>query len=1323
MRKYSVIIGLIIAIISPKALAITWGEPQVVDDSGWVGEFPSLAFDPITGKPCIAYYDYSNGALKYAWFDNEWNTTVVDSGNGADVGWDCALAFDPITGQPHISYYDYTNGDLKHAWYVEGEGWQSETIDGQEGEDVGEYTSIAVGPDHTVYIAYYDYTNGRLKLARSLTGGDWELDVIDEAEDVGWDTSIALGGDGQIYISYYDYRGGWLKIAHFDGQNWNVDVVDDGSPEGDNVGYYSSIALDPATGKPRISYYNVSAQTLRYAWQGEDNWYIEEIDSQGAGSFGTSLVIDPDSNQPMIAYCDGSAEKLKFAYYSEDVGNWVIQYVDETPGAGLYPSLKLTPQYNFPSIAYYDDTDKRLLYVEGSKEIPWLKVKPEAVSLELPWGEEQPAYQSLQSVTLGVASTAEGGTVDYTVKIGAAEFLPAEGNFAEAAGEQAHIILQTYGAVTEKEQAMLEKIGVKLEGYAQRGAFYATVPAAQLGELGKLGFVRALWNPSPEEKMTPGIAQGLVKPWARRTDGRVRVKVRFYGDVDFGRAREIVEDFGGEVISYKYEFGNVLEVAIYEEYLSSLAAADEVRFVWEVPAPFTSYNSNAAALSRVDIARSAMGVYGEGIALGIWDGGAVDATHEAFGGRVTVVDSVAVSAHATHVGGTMVASPPEPFTNARGMAPQAILYSYDWNNAQSEVADAVANYRILVANNSWGPLLGWHYVGGTGVEWQWWGDEGFGAYSADTSLWDEVVANNDVVVVFAAGNDRGEGPQEQPVAHYHGDGGEIYTDEHPLDGGEEGYGCMSTFASAKNVISVGAVKDDGTMWDFSNWGPTQDGRVKPDLVANGYELYSTLPNNSYGLLSGTSAAAPVVSGAAGLLMEKYRQIFGKNPSPAMVKVLLIEGADDLGNPGPDYSYGFGLLDLYDSMKLLEDKFVSTGSLNDGEEDVYSIYVPEGMDELRVTLVWTDVPGAPYSNPALVNDLDSYLVEPNGITEHRPWVLNPSSPSAPAYRGINTVDNVEQIVVEEPTAGLWELHIVGADVPAGPQEYAVVWNGVKIKWVGEIDIANEGGENAIVHNISVENGSSWVYVSESATDPYAYPSLPHVLAPGEHWKLYIHPNTATLTPGIYEDTLLLDWNAPAGATSPYAVPIRLVLFDKASACDLIVFGWNLISIPLQPIDSSPEYVFRDLVDGGNAITNNLFRFSMGTGYELYPTGFTALERGRGYWFFVTYPANFFLFGVGSQDDFWIPLDSGWNLIGHPFPAPVLLEDCFVYDGNTQYTFLDAVDMGLLQPQLFYFDNGYKILSPYGTGSDTYLRPWRGYWMYVAEDGISLIVPPP
>jgi len=173
------------------------------------------------------------------------------------------------------------------------------------------------------------------------------------------------------------------------------------------------------------------------------------------------------------------------------------------------------------------------------------------------------------------------------------------------------------------------------------------------------------------------------------------------------------------------------------------------------------------------------------------------------------------------------------------------------------------------------------------------------------------------------------------------------------------------------------------------------------------------------------------------------------------------------------------------------------------------------------------------------------------------------------------------------------------------------------------------------------------------------------------------------------------------------------------------GWNLISIPIQPSNPEASAVFQDLLELGNVLEGNLYRYEPGVGYLQYPYDFTQINPGIGYWLYLSEAEPDTVVNIRGQvqtEDARIPLVEGWNLIGFPFLEPVPLADCQLSDGVTVKSFAQATEAGWIQPVLYYLGSGYKKLALDGGDDDT-LRPWHGYWFLVFEDDLQLIIPKP
>ena len=475
------------------------------------------------------------------------------------------------------------------------------------------------------------------------------------------------------------------------------------------------------------------------------------------------------------------------------------------------------------------------------------------------------------------------------------------------------------------------------------------------------------------------------------------------------------------------------------------------------PVYYITHNANAAISTATDLVRDAApyNLSGAGVTVGVWDGGAVRPDHQEFTGRLVVKDGSSMSWHATHVGGTIGASGVDP--SAEGMAPGAFIDSYRWDNDLSEMLDVAASYagepsKIMLSNHSYGESSGWDYIFWEGDDW---GasavDDLFGRYSSDCHNWDSMLYDAPYYLPFvSAGNDRDDNPSNGTTV-YHRHGGLWVTNAydssiHPKGDGiyKDGYDTLSDKAVCKNTITVGAVEDavsggnrmlPADMLSFSSWGPADDGRIKPDIVANGKMLYSSTSSSasSYGYAEGTSMSSPNACGSAALLVDYFDDLFpGGAMRASTLKGLIIHTADDLGNPGPDYSYGWGLMNTLEAAKLLRsyadhpvrltEEIMSAYKIN----DTYSFF-SDGLSPIRVTLCWTDPPGDVTSvhdnrSRRLVNDLDVKVTGPDGTT-YWPYKLDYSNPTNHATAtSKNNVDNVEQVYIDAPDAGTYTVTV-------------------------------------------------------------------------------------------------------------------------------------------------------------------------------------------------------------------------------------------------------------------------------------------------------------
>ncbi|MEZ5326146.1 MAG: S8 family serine peptidase [Verrucomicrobiales bacterium] len=610
-----------------------------------------------------------------------------------------------------------------------------------------------------------------------------------------------------------------------------------------------------------------------------------------------------------------------------------------------------------------------------------------------------------------------------------------------------------------------------------------------------------------------------------------------------------------------------------------------------------------------DLATSIPGTFGLtgfGSTIAMWEPGAVYTDHDELIGRVTVLhqdtaNPQPIGRHPTAVAGVLVGSGSKSWGNlanwARGIAYEADLIAYD-NSVPLATTDELADITdddVFISNHSYSRRAGWHET--APFTWIWYGDVDsvtnpalcncdesttFGMYGQQESERDQVLYDELIhLPVFSAGNKRGVAPTTQPISHwmYHDNGtlelkvGTSIT--HEVNGGADGFDSLPATACAKNVLTIGNVDHVNggfgnnsvvTIAHDSGFGPTDDGRVKPDLVAQGQNVWSldSQSTDDYAYWDGSSFSAPGVSGSLVLLRQLYHAHYPELTNgpilASTLKAIAIHTADDIDNPGPDYSSGWGLFNALTAAQLVEADGVGNRHshikelvLVDGEAQAGSdtftgdvIEVPikcDGTQPLRVTICWND-PGGPAealerpenednTTLRLVNDLDLRLVSSSGAVFH-PWVLDPVTPGGSAGSGDNIRDNVEQILLQNPIAGSCTLSITSkrrirddnsATPPSTPLSQLVsliVTGNVPNEIKNEIVLCeSNAGENQVCW-------SAWlgsVYNFETSTDL-------------ENWTPETNPSGSLLELYPVKPFPMHTISAPAGSTEFYIRVRRL-----------------------------------------------------------------------------------------------------------------------------------------------------------------------------------------
>ncbi len=625
---------------------------------------------------------------------------------------------------------------------------------------------------------------------------------------------------------------------------------------------------------------------------------------------------------------------------------------------------------------------------------------------------------------------------------------------------RSHVLLELTRPTGRTTASHLSAKGVTLLQPLSDTVWIAACTSAGLDYLAGGKDARWVDQIDPRYKSSVEVRKGSVQAYQLRRGQRVAYRVAFHEDVTYDEALALTQALGGAldgVTAQGFAYLHTATISLPEGKVEALAAHDLVQYVENAPAPNVTHNINAANLANVNALQVApLNLTGTGVTVGVWDSSGADNLHPDLAGRVVVGDGSPVNSdHSTHVTGTIAGNGGTPGSGgALGMAPAVAISSYDWTLDASEMVGAAVSsggpgepLPIVASNHSYSLGIGW--------EGQFFipNQDQFGRYTMASAEFDRIVQELGLTIVTAAGNSRND--IAVPDAFFSGPSDCFQTT--PTFASD----CIGPRASSKNVIAVGATTGNGlAVTTFSSFGPTDDGRIKPDVMADGANLFSTVivggfrdtdgdgiddfaASRPFGLMPGTSMATPVVTGTVALLNERAGQV-GVSLRPSSFKAMLIHTAADMAGAGPDYSTGWGRIDAQAAADLLADgadgPCISEVSVGAGEIVELPICYTGSEPEARITIVWDDPPALADDTATLINDVDLELIEPDGQTTWGPWRLVPANPQTAATQNSatpDTLNNVEQVLVSAaPDPGVWFARLTGARILTGNQVVSV-----------------------------------------------------------------------------------------------------------------------------------------------------------------------------------------------------------------------------------------------------------------------------------------------
>lgn len=576
----------------------------------------------------------------------------------------------------------------------------------------------------------------------------------------------------------------------------------------------------------------------------------------------------------------------------------------------------------------------------------------------------------------------------------------------EINGDRFYRYIQFYAIPSQKQRENIEQLGIRLVEYIPQNVYVASIPLdIDFSEFQFMN-VRSLIEIPALDKINLRLLDRPFPNWVLRGD-EIRLMVQYFPDIALD---DVTTRLAGQNIRVHETMGHAhkLIVQINPSQIDFLALQSFIRYLdfeGQPGDPESDDGRNLHRANTIDVDYHAGFHFdGTGVSAAINDDGFVG-PHIDFKGRTDQTDVAGdfVGDHGDMtvgiVGGAGNLDP-----TMRGMAPGAFLWvrAYNSNMPNTETLHQTEDVMVFSTSYSNGCNAG---------------------YTSVTQLVDEEIYENpSLMQVFSAGNSNGS--------------------DCNYGAGNQWGNITGGHKMGKNVMATANLYNDDALATSSSRGPASDGRIKPDISAHGQGHWSTDPNNTYASGGGTSAAAPGIAGVFTQLIHAYRSFNNGAEAPsALLKASIMNTAYDLGNVGPDFKFGWGKVNALKAMKTFEEGRYIAGSISNGIIATHEINVPANVKELRVMVYWHDVEASTSAQFALVNNLDMTVTDLSS-TIHYPLILdhtpNSTTLNNPAVPGIDSINNVEQVRISNPSQGNHQIKITGTAVPQGPQDYFIVY---------------------------------------------------------------------------------------------------------------------------------------------------------------------------------------------------------------------------------------------------------------------------------------------